>query len=193
MIRLGGAPPLAERVQVAAAGPELFRSVLWVCEAVLAFGIERHALVAIEAAARAQLGDQVFPLLGVGLLGRPWTERAIVTGRAQRGARVGGVPNQGRVDRLPCGSAIGAKRYLAAIELNPVIGVQTHARALARRAAIGSAGECLDGLGSAARTPVGQPIEGRSRAEGSCKWFRSGQKRADGNEGGLQDRSYGFN
>jgi hypothetical protein len=40
LIRLGGAPPLAERVQVAAAERQFFRSVLRVCEAVLAFGID---------------------------------------------------------------------------------------------------------------------------------------------------------
>ena len=68
LIRLGGAPPLAERVEVAAAEPQLFRFVFGIGEAGLALGIARHTLVAMEGSAGPQLGDELFPLLCVGLL-----------------------------------------------------------------------------------------------------------------------------
>ena len=65
MIGLGRAPPFAERVEVAAAEPHFFGPVFRIGEAVLAFGIERHALVLMEGPAGARLGNQLFPLFGV--------------------------------------------------------------------------------------------------------------------------------
>src|SRR5215831_18766248 len=55
LIRLGCAPPFAECVQVTAAEPQFFGLVFRIGEAVLACGIERHALVAMEGPAGAQL------------------------------------------------------------------------------------------------------------------------------------------
>jgi hypothetical protein len=55
-------------VEVAAAEPQLFRFVFGIGEAGLALGIARHTLVAMEGSAGPQLGDELFPLLCVGLL-----------------------------------------------------------------------------------------------------------------------------
>jgi hypothetical protein len=65
-----------------------------------------------------------------------------------------GSQNQGAVDRLPGRPAICANHDLAAIELDAVIGMDVHPGALAGRAAIGGAGDCLGGFGRAARATV---------------------------------------
>src|SRR5215472_14163464 len=88
LIRLGCAPPFAECVQVTAAEPQFFGLVFRIGEAVLACGIERHALVAMEGPAGAQLADQLFPFRRIGLLRRSWAEGAVVTGLAKGSAWV---------------------------------------------------------------------------------------------------------
>jgi hypothetical protein len=50
--------------------------------------------------------------------------------------------------------AIRANGELAPIEFDVMIGMQVHPRALALRAAIGGAGDCLVGFGRAPRAPV---------------------------------------
>src|SRR5215475_13427384 len=134
LIRLGCAPPFAECVQVTAAEPQFFGLVFRIGEAVLACGIERHALVAMEGPAGAQLPDEFLPLCRIGLLWRSGAERAVVAGLAKGGAWVRGVPDQCPVDRLPGRPAICANRDLAAVELDAVIGMDVHLGALASRA-----------------------------------------------------------
>ena len=105
--------------------------------------IERHALVAMEGPAGAQLADEFFSLRRIGLLRRSGPEGAVVAGLAKRSARIRAVPDQGRVDWLPGRPAICANRDLAAVELDAVIGMDVHLGALAGRVAIGGARDCL--------------------------------------------------
>ena len=126
-------------------------------EAVLALGSDRHALMAMEGAAGAKLGDQFLPLRGVGLLGRARPERTIIARLAQRSGRARRIPDQGLVERLPDRPAIRANGELAPIEFDVMIGVQVYPRALALRAAIGGAGDCFGGLGGASRAAVRRP------------------------------------